>query len=328
MSRHRAIAGGDRLEQHRLTHCVREHVAEHVDVLELGGESGANHVVRARHALDAVAAQVRMRLVGGEEDGIAGRKDNVVQQKGAEDANIARVLAVQAEGERLGGRGAAHFEPRNQPVQRCLQLLVWRAHHARVQLTECGTRLAAVLSAHVTRHLEGIDGSHANELDQLRAGVRIGQQICCRSKGAERLELTHGTGKLGLVVVVLVVLRVELVQSARLLLVWVRLDAERRPHREHLHEKGQRVLAIHCRAAPVPPLHPRAHLEHAILLCRHHCRSTWVCTNPHFSKGQRLVDPLHAAHGGKARHQGRGAHCAPAVVHDCAFDGQHPALGT
>jgi hypothetical protein len=50
---------------------VREHFAQHGDVLELGRETSADHIVRARHDLDAISAQVGVWLVGGEEDRLA-----------------------------------------------------------------------------------------------------------------------------------------------------------------------------------------------------------------------------------------------------------------
>mmetsp|Transcript_6519 Transcript_6519/g.17453 ORF Transcript_6519/g.17453 Transcript_6519/m.17453 type:complete len:227 (-) Transcript_6519:716-1396(-) len=78
---------------------VREHVEQRLDVFELGCQPGANHVVRARHDLDALAAQIGVRLVGCHEEGLARLQRDVVEQEGSETSDIAGVLLVQAEKE-------------------------------------------------------------------------------------------------------------------------------------------------------------------------------------------------------------------------------------
>ena len=41
-------------------HTIVEHIAQHLNILEFGREASSHHIVTARHALDAVAQQIRM----------------------------------------------------------------------------------------------------------------------------------------------------------------------------------------------------------------------------------------------------------------------------
>ena len=91
-------------EDRREIATIREDLAERAGVAVLRGEPRADDVVGAAHDLQAVAGEVGVGLVGGEEEGLAwGQRDVVEEQLGQQQPDVAGVLLVQAP--QPGGRG-------------------------------------------------------------------------------------------------------------------------------------------------------------------------------------------------------------------------------
>lgn len=75
---------------------VRENVGQRVDVLELGREACADDVVAGRHALNDVAGNVCVDVVGLEIHGLARAELDVVEEEKHEEADVLWELGIAA----------------------------------------------------------------------------------------------------------------------------------------------------------------------------------------------------------------------------------------
>ena len=85
--------------------CLDEHRAERGHVRDLGREAEPHDVVRARHRLDALARDVRVRLVRRHEEGLARLELDHVEEERRHRAAVARELRAEPGDERVGPKG-------------------------------------------------------------------------------------------------------------------------------------------------------------------------------------------------------------------------------
>lgn len=76
---------------------IGEHGAECVDIFEFGCQSSPYDIVGQGHTLHAVSGHIGMWLIGSDEETLSRREDEVVQEQWREDADVVRILCVQAQ---------------------------------------------------------------------------------------------------------------------------------------------------------------------------------------------------------------------------------------
>ena len=124
-----AVAGGAGIDG-RPAHAVGEHVDQVGNVLELGSQTGPDYVVAARHALDDLARDVGVGLVGGHEEGLAGSDEEVVEEEGRHGPGVVGELLRQAE----DGAGALALPGRALVIVRVEALLLVEAAEEETEL--------------------------------------------------------------------------------------------------------------------------------------------------------------------------------------------------
>jgi hypothetical protein len=208
----------------------------------LRGEPAAQHVVRARHDLDADALEVRVEVARGQVDRLAGLERDEVEEQRAHDADVAGVLAGDARGPlalaREGGGGPCRARDgdlpreRGAPVER-------RGHDALEERREAALDQHTVLDA---QRVE--EGDRRAWIPEPREGVELGERrdelglvavvtiraVGCVERDAERV--------------------LPLVPAARLLDAGMGLQTERLDGGEHLQQEGSRSPKRRCVAAP------------------------------------------------------------------------------
>lgn len=235
---------------------VGQHGDQGIDVLELGSEAGADDIVAGSHALDNVARDVGVDVVGAQEKSLAGGHGDVVAEEEDKQAVVGAEVGVAAgdeagEGPAGGGARAACSE-----VVWVLVGLVEEGggggvesglgpgHQGAKQALE-GSLIVALGRVGLVSlvRLDGVGKSGGGFLPDEGAqgadGVEEVCDLCGRSEATQALEVGEGNGHLGLVVVIGVVGGVAFVELLGQLLVGVGLDGQGFGDGEDLEEEGQ-----------------------------------------------------------------------------------------
>ncbi|KAF7455735.1 transmembrane domain within N-terminus, partial [Cryptosporidium felis] len=232
------------------------------DVLELGGESAPDHVVRAGHALQALPGDVGVDGPRADEDRVPGAERVVVQEERTDDPDVQREVAVQLEHEeQLGPQGAGPsgpgpggaagvpeevpLDPRDELPEGLLRGFPAGAQHAREHVPP-QPLLPPLLSRGPGEGLRDELRGDPEERQELGEVADVGKHLPGVSEAAEQPKLGESQGQLRLVVVVRVDgggAEVELLGQG---LVGVDLEREGLLNGQDLGQEGE----------PPPPLRP------------------------------------------------------------------------